>query len=161
MLLFFSFIFLVSSCGYRMIGSKFLPFDSITIKPVLNQTYEPRLEEKMHNALSEEFIRQGIRVKADGSTVYLETVVTNFGLSAVGMDDEKVVEQSISMNVNVKIVEAGKATEFRSMRSPINITFQSTGTVSETVANKERAIDKASREIAKEIVSRIIIRYAR
>ena len=56
---FFIFAVVVSSCGYRFIGSQSLPFDAITIKPVRNNTYEPKLEEKMHDALSIEFIHQG------------------------------------------------------------------------------------------------------
>ena len=49
------------SCGYRFVGSSPLPFDSITIDPVVNKTYEPRLEEIMHRALSDQFIAQGIQ----------------------------------------------------------------------------------------------------
>lgn len=159
--IFIVFTFAVFSCGYRMVGSKFLPFDSITIRPVQNKTYEPRLEERMHNALSEEFIKQGIEVRAAGGDVYLETVITEFGLTAVGVDDGRVIEQAVAMSVNVKITDSGKVIEFGSMQSLINVTFDSTGTVSESVANKERAADKASSEIAKEIVSKIIIRYVK
>ena len=36
-----------SSCGYRMVGSEFLSFKSVTIQSVKNQTYEPRLEERL------------------------------------------------------------------------------------------------------------------
>ena len=49
----------IYSCGYRVVGSSFLPFESINIKHVKNETYEPRLEERLHLALSKEFINQG------------------------------------------------------------------------------------------------------
>ena len=76
------FLFVLYSCGYSIIGSKYLPFDSVTIKPVRNNTYEPLLEESLHNALSREFIVQGIDlVTADGD-IDIETVITNFELSA-------------------------------------------------------------------------------
>ena len=152
-------ILIVSSCGYRMVGSKVLPFDSITIRPVQNKTYEPRLEERLHNALSDEFIKQGIEVKAAGGDVDLDTQITSFDLAAVGVSDEKVMEQSVEMSVNVKIMDHGSVIEFGSVESLINVTFQTSGSVIESVANKERASDKASREIAKEIVSRIVMRY--
>jgi hypothetical protein len=144
-----------------MIGSTLMPFNSITIKQVQNKTYEPGLEEKLHDALSREFINQGIEVRRAGGNVEMEASVNNFELSAIGAVDEKVKEQSIIMRVHIKLVDQGKVTEFRAMQSPIKITFQSTGTVSESVTNKERAIEKACSEIAKEIVSRIILKYAK
>jgi len=153
--------FLLSSCGYHMIGSTPMPFNSITIKQVQNKTYEPGLEEKLHNALSREFINQGIEVRRAGGNVEMEVSVNNFDLSAIGAVDDKVKEQSIIMRVHIKLVDQGKITEFKAMQSPIKITFQSTGTVSESIINKERAIDKACSEIAKEIVSRIILKYAK
>ncbi len=154
-------LFFFSSCGYHIVGSKPLPFDSITIKPVQNKTYEPRLEERLHTALSKEFIGQGIKVTAAGSGIELETTITTFELSTIAAVDERVKEQSIIMRVDIKIIDEEGITEFKAMESPIRITFQATGTVTESVVQKERAIDKACGEIAKEIVGRIIIKYAK
>ncbi|MBI5408360.1 MAG: hypothetical protein HZA14_03235 [Nitrospirae bacterium] len=153
--------FLLSSCGYRVIGSAPLPFNSITIKQVQNKTYEPKLEERLHNALSEEFINQGIEVKGKGGDVELEAVVTTFLLGAVGAINDTIKEQEIAMQADIKLTDKEKVTEFKTMASPIKITFQTAGTVSETAANKETATDKACREIAKEIVGRIIMTYAK
>ncbi len=153
--------FFLSSCGYRMIGSKFLPFDSIIIKPVQNKTYEPRLEEKLHNALSNEFVNQGIEVKVADASVELESTITVFELGAIGAIDEIIKEQELIMLVDMKVINDKEVTEFKAMKSPIKITFQTTGTVSESVAHKESAIDKACAEIAKEMVSKIIIKYAK
>jgi len=152
---------LVLSCGYRFIGSGSLPFDSVTIRPVMNKTYEPKLEERMHMALSQEFINQGMEVKAAASDAVLETTIITFALGAVAAVDETVKEQEIIMHVDLRLTSNGKTTEFNSVASPIKITFQSTGTVRESVAHKEAAADKACREIAKEIVSKIIIEYAK
>ncbi len=160
----FTFLFSLFSlfgCGYRVIGSKFLSFNSITIKPVRNNTYEPRLEERMHAALSKEFINQGIEVKTAGGDVNLETTITTFALGAIGAVDDTVKEQEVIMRVDIKVIDGTEVTELRAMESPIKITFESTGTVSQSVANKENAADKACSEIAEEIVSEIIIRYAK
>ncbi len=143
-----------------MVGSKPLPFDSIVIRPVHNTTYEPRLEERLYNALSKEFIAQGIKVVSSNGDAALETTVTAFELSSIAIIDEKVQEQAIIMRVDVKIIDKERTIEFISMESPIRITFESTGTVSESVLQKERATDKACNEIAREIISKIIIRYA-
>jgi len=144
-----------------MIGSTPLTFRSVTIKQVLNKTYEPRLEEKMHNALSKEFINQGIEVRGTGGEVELEVTVTNFRTGAIAAIDEMVKEQSIILLVDIRLTDHGKVTEFKSMASPIKITFQSTGSVTESAAFKEKATDKACSEIAKEMVSRIILKYAK
>jgi len=151
----------VSSCGYRLVGSKPLPFPSIAINHVQNDTYEPRLEERLHNALSTEFINQGIEVRAGSADAELQATVNTFLLGAIAAIDEIVKEQEITMEVNIKFIENGRVLEFKSMVSPIRITFQAAGSVSNSVAEKERATDKACREIAKEIVSRIIIQYAK
>lgn len=159
-LLFTLYSLLLLSCGYQMVGSKPLPFDSIVIRPVHNNTYEPRLEERLYNALSKEFISQGIKVVSSNGDASLEATVTAFELSSIAVIDEKVQEQAITMRVDVKIIYKERTIEFISMESPIRITFESTGTVSESVLQKERATDKACNEIAREIISKIIIRYA-
>jgi len=160
-------LFTASGCGYQLIGSKSLPFDSITIKHVKNKTYEPRLEDRLHNALSKEFIAQGINVVRGGADVELTATITRFELSAIAIIEENVQEQSIIMQVDIRIVDKGsgttrteKVTEFSSMESPIKITFQSTGSISDAVAQKEKAADKACTEIAREIIGKIIIKYA-
>jgi hypothetical protein len=155
------FFFVHYSCGYSLIGSKYLPFDSVTIKPVINNTYEPLLEDSLHSALSREFIVQGIDlVTADGDII-IEAVITGFDLSAIGAVDERVKEQAIAMIVDIRIIEDGKVTEFKGLGSPISITFQSEGSVTDAAAGKERAIDKTSAEIAKEVVSKIVLKYAK
>ena len=150
----------LTSCGYRVVGSNFLPFDSINIKHVENKTYEPRLEESLHMALSKEFINQGIEVTISGDDVVLEVTVIAFELGVVGAVDETIKEQELIMKADIRIIDKGKTTEFKSMKSQIKITFQTTGTVTDAVVQKEAAIDKASSEIAKEIVGRIILKYA-
>lgn len=149
------------SCGYRVVGSRPLTFNSITIMPVLNNTYEPKLEERMHNALSNEFLNQGIMVKPTGGEIELEAAINTFSLGAIAAVDETIKEQDVKLYVDVKVTGEGRIIEFKTMESPIKITFQSTGTVSESVVHKESATDKACREIAKEIVSKIIIDYAK
>ncbi len=160
-LLLTSLFMLVSSCGYHMVGSRFLPFDSINIRHIDNRTYEPRLEEKLHNALSAEFISQGIKAEGPSADITLEASITRFELGAIGAVDESVREQEIIMLVDIKVIDKDDVIEFKSMGSPILITFQTTGTVPQTVDLRDRATIKASREIARDIVGRIIMNYAK
>jgi hypothetical protein len=133
----------------------------VTIKQVVNKTYEPGLEERFHDALSREFIAQGIKVTSEGGDVVVDSVITTFELGALAYIDEKLQEQSIILKADVRITDNEKFMEFRSMQSPIKITFQTTGTVTESIIEKEKATDKACREIAREMISKIIIRYAK
>lgn len=154
-------LFLLFSCGYHLIGSTSLPFNSVTIKHVRNETYETRLEEKMHNAFSREFINQGIEVRGEGGEVELEATIISFQMGAIGAVNDKIKEQSIMLHVDIKLTDHEKITEFKSMESPIKITFQSSGTVTESAHFKEVATEKACSEIAKEMVSRIILKYVK
>lgn len=152
-------VFTAYGCGYSIIGSKNLPFNSITIKPVLNSTYEPGLEDRFHYALSKEFLAHGVKVMSAGGDVTLDTTISTFVLSTIAAVDERVKEQELILSVDMRLTDNGSVTEFTSVESPIRITFETTGSVSEYVVQKERAIDKAFTEISREIVSRIIIRY--
>jgi hypothetical protein len=143
-----------------MVGSRHLHFDSVTIKPVKNLTYEPGLEESLHRALSQEFISQGIKVTQSGGDATIDTTITVFELGAIAVMDENVQEQSIIMRVDVLVDDGEQLIEFKSIESPIKITFRSTGTVSSSIMQKERATEKASKEIASEIVGKMIMRYA-
>lgn len=170
-LLFFTACFLFSSCGYHIIGSKYLPFDSIAIRPVQNMTYEPKLKEKLHNALSREFITQGLNIvpadrpdtfgRVPDNSIVLEARITTFELKTIAAVDEQVKEQEIIMLVDVTIIDKNTLREFKAVKSPLQITYQATGTVSEANVRKDMAIDKACTEIAKEIADKITIKYVK
>ncbi|MBS1112161.1 MAG: hypothetical protein H6Q95_453 [Nitrospirae bacterium] len=163
--------FLFSSCGYHIVGSKYLAFDSIAVRPVQNLTYAPRLKEKLQNALSRELITQGINiVPADrpdtlGTVpdrgIVLEARITTFELRAIAAVGEQVKEQEIIMLVDVTIMDKNTVSELKAVKSPLQITYQATGTVSDAEARKEVAIDKACTEIAKEITDRVIMKYVK
>lgn len=158
------FAFFLTSCGYHMVGSTSLPFHTVVIKQVLNKTYEPQLEDVLHDALSREFISQGINVTsrstADNGAI-LETVISAFSVNTIAASDDKVKEQAVVMYVDFRLTDDKRVMEFRSVSSPINITFQATGSVTDSVVEKQKAVERASAEIAKELVSRIILIYAK
>ncbi len=150
--------FLVSSCGYQVIGTRSLPFNSVTIKPIINKTFEPRLEERLHMALSKEFIRHGISIVPNGD-IELATSIIRFDLGEIAVVDERVKEQSIIMRVDIKVTPGGEKAELLSIEPPIQITFPTAGSVNEAVIQKQKAIEKACAEIARELMGRLIIRY--
>ncbi|GAB4534743.1 MAG: hypothetical protein Fur0020_01610 [Thermodesulfovibrionia bacterium] len=147
-----------------MVGSTSLPFHIVVIKPVINKTYEPGLEDVMHRAISREFISQGISVTSSETTENLpriETVIRLFQTNTIAVSDNKVAEESIVMSVDFRFIDDKRVMEFRSVTSPINITFQTAGGITDAIVEKQKAIEKASTEIAKELISRLAMRYGR
>ena len=133
-------------------------------------TYEPTLKEKLHNALSREFLIQGINLssaspdtmgKVPESGIAIEARITTFDLKTIGAVGDQVKEQEIIMLVDVSIMDKNTVSELKAVKSPIQITYEATGTVSEAAARKGKAIDKACAEIAKEIADRVIMKYVK
>ena len=56
--------FLLSGCGYSVHRQSDLPFSEIQIGTIENKTLEPKLQDKLHTALTEEFMQNGIMVKS-------------------------------------------------------------------------------------------------
>ena len=54
-----------SGCGYRLQGRESLPFEVIAIERIENKTVEPKLEDRLYDALAEELLRKGISVHPD------------------------------------------------------------------------------------------------
>ena len=104
---------------------------------------------------------EGGEVKSSGGDIGLEAIIRTFQLGAIGSVNERVKEQTIIMKVDMKLIEGKTVTEFNQMESPIKITFETEGSVSDSVAQKEKSADKACKEIATELVGRIILKYAK
>jgi len=161
--LFYFSLLTLHGCGYHIVGSTSLPFDKITILPVQNRTYEPNLEDLLHQALSTEFTSQGINVNPSGvshSGVTLEAIIRSFSVNTIASSNEKVKEQSVTMEVDFRLRDGRRIMEFNSVRSPINITFQTAGSVTESVIEKQKALERITKEVARELISRIMLRYA-
>ncbi|HCC69157.1 MAG TPA: hypothetical protein DEP99_04650 [Nitrospiraceae bacterium] len=153
---------LLSSCGYHLVGSGQLPFNSATIEGVDNRTYEPRLEERLHKALSEEFLAQGIRVMSTkGGDLELKPTVTYFAMTPIAEVGGRVQEYAIVMKVNVRLKVREEIIELKDVESPLRITFKAESSVRDVVMEKEKATDRACREIAREIINKLLIRYAK
>jgi hypothetical protein len=143
-------------------GSGQLPFNSATIEAVDNRTYEPRLEERLHRALSEEFLAQGIRVMSTkGGDLELKPTVTYFLMTPIAEVGGKVQEYAIVMRVSVRLKVREEIIELKDVESPVRITHKAGGSVRDAVMEKEKATDRACREIAREIINKLFIRYAK
>lgn len=87
-----------SGCGYHLAGrgaassASFLPRDVkvIGLPPLRNETDQPEIEQRISEALADEFVRRGryeTRATADGADVVLEGTITGFRSTPVSLNE--------------------------------------------------------------------------
>jgi hypothetical protein len=161
----FPFIFLVTvycllltvyGCGYKVYGKKSLPFDSIQIGKIENRTLEPKLQDMLHNALTEEFLKQGIAVRTEAG-YKISGTIHRFELNVLSEKANMAVEYEVIIKGDFKLVDpSGNIKEFKNIGSPFIVSFQSSDILEKVLAFKELASERAVRDMAMEIVSIVI-----
>jgi outer membrane lipopolysaccharide assembly protein LptE/RlpB len=148
----------VAGCGYTIHGRASLPFDSIQIGKIENKTYEPKLQDKLHRALTEEFLKQGITVHPDAGYT-LSGTIHQFQLNVLSTKADIAAEYEAVIKADFRLVEpSGNVKDFKNIGSPFIVSFSSSGKLSDVIASKELASEKAIRDMAMEIVAVIIYR---
>jgi hypothetical protein len=139
-------------CGYSIHGKTSLPFDSIQIPKIENTTLEPKLQDMLYNALTEEFLKQGVSVHPDA--VYkLSGTIKHFELRILSEKTDVAAEYEVSIRGDFKLVDpSGNIKEFKNIGSPFIISFQSSEKLEDVLALKELASERAIRDMAMEIV---------
>ena len=151
-------LFAVCGCGYTMHGKSSLPFDSIQIGTIENTTVEPKLQDKLYQSLTEEFLKQGIRVSPDADYT-LNGTINLFDLRILSEKKGIATEYEIIIGGDFQLImPSGDIQELRRIRSPFIVSFKSQELLEDVIANKERASEKALRDMAFEIVGNIIYR---
>jgi outer membrane lipopolysaccharide assembly protein LptE/RlpB len=149
------YLLLVAGCGYTIYGKANLPFQSITVSKIVNKTYEPRLEDKMQTALTDELMRSGFVI--DGSSGNrIEGSIATFVLNTLSEKSGVAVEYEVVIKGDFKLIDPlGKTRELR-QRGVFIVSFSSTDSLQNVVARKEMAIEKALKDFSSEIVASII-----
>lgn len=148
-------LFLVVGCGYTLYGKANLPFQSITVSKIVNKTNEPRLEDKMRIALTDELMKSGFVV--DGSSGNrIEGSVTTFVLNTLSEKSGVAAEYEVVIKGEFRLIDTfGRAMALR-QRGVFIVSFSSTDSLQNVVARKEMAIEKALKDFSSEIVASII-----
>jgi hypothetical protein len=149
------YLLLVVGCGYTLYGKANLPFQSITVSKIVNKTYEPRLEDKIQIALTDELMKSGFVI--DGrSGNRIEGSISSFVLNVLSTKGGVAVEYEVLIKGDFKLIDPfGKARELRHQAFFI-VSFSSTDSLQNVVAGKELAIEKALKDFSSEIVASII-----
>jgi hypothetical protein len=146
----------VCSCGYTIHGKKSLLFDSIQITRIENRTFEPKLQDRLHNALTEEFLKQGIAVYPEAG-YKLSGTIHLFELRVLSEKSDIAAEYEVIIKGDFRLVDpSGNVREFKNIGSPFIVSFESSDLLEDVLALKELASEKAIRDMAGEIISVLI-----
>jgi len=150
--------FAVCGCGYTMYGKAALPFESIAIGTIENKTVEPKLQDKLYQSLTEEFLKQGIRVSPDAD-YKLRGKINQFELIILSEKSGIAAEYRVIIRGDFELVmPTGDVKNLKGMGSPFIVSFRSNNLLEDVIANKERASEKAIRDMAVEIIANLIYR---
>jgi hypothetical protein len=148
----------LAGCGYTIHGRASLPFDSIQIGKIENITVEPKLQDRLHKALTEEFLRQGIAVYP-GAGYKLIGTINQFELRILSEKADIATEYEVLIKGDFKLTDpSGNIKEFKNIGSPFIVSFSGPGPLDELIASKELASERAIIDMAMEIVAILIYR---
>ncbi len=155
--LFLILVFLVSGCGYSIQKKADLPFNEIFIGKLNNNTFEPKLQDKLHRALAESFSLYGFQI-SPSSRYRLEGDITKFEIKTLSEKDLITTEYQILLFCTFRLIDAdtGTITKIDSIAEPFVNYFVAKGRLENVLAQKEVATEISLRELSKELARYII-----
>jgi len=147
---------LLSGCGYSLYTHSDLPFKEITIGTIENKTLEPKLQDKLHAALTEEFMKNGIMVNPNTETK-ISAVIHKFDMTVLSEKKEITIEYRVLINADF-IVEYkdGSKKEFRKIDSPFIVSLASSEDLATLLGKKDLVEERAMRDVAMRIIGALI-----
>ena len=149
-------ILLTAGCGYSVYNRASLPFTEIRIGNLDNMTLEPKLQDKLHQALVEEFAKYGVAV-TPGAAPVLSGVIRNFSMVSLSEKNDVTVEYRFIIGVDFTYQDStGKIREIKDRGLPFIVSFSGAGALQDLLANKTVAEQKAMSDLAKSIIGALI-----
>lgn len=146
----------LSGCGYTLQSRSNLPFQEVDLGRIENKTHEPKLEDRLARALGQVLPEYGIEL-SKGARYRIEAEITQFQLTALSEISLYVSEYQVTATTNVRVIDhQTKEVTTIASSGPFVTYFRSTGGIESVLANKEIATDRAMRDIAQDVVQRII-----
>lgn len=151
-----SLLFALSGCGYTLHRGSQMPFREIAIGTIENKTVEPKLQDKLSIALTQEFLKQGVTV-SPAAPYTLSGVIHAFELKILSEKSDVAAEYEVIIQGDFRLTDpSGKVSEWKNVGSPFIVSFPATGQLNELIALKEQASLKAMRDTAGEIVATLL-----
>ncbi len=147
------------SCGYTLQSKAILPFDSIRIERIENKTPEPKLQDRLYKAITEEFLKHGVTVHPDAG-YRLSGTINRFELNILSEKKDIAIEYEAIIKGDFRLTgPSGDTKELKNIGSPFIVSFPVSGMLEDVLARKEVASEKALRDMAMEIVGTLIYQY--
>jgi len=146
---------LLSGCGYSVHRQSELPFTEIQIGTIENKTLEPKLQDKLHKALTEEFMHNGIMV-TPGADTKLSAVIRDFEMKILSEKDDITVQYRIFIQADFSVFYKNGKTEIRKMDTPFIVTLTAANALNKLLATKEPVEEQAMRDVAMRLVGTLI-----
>lgn len=145
-------LLLMSGCGYSIHPQSSLPAKEISIGLIDNRTVEPKLQDKLERALTEEFMKQGIKVSR-GAEYNITGTVNSFDLVSLSEKGGVTAEYRVTMSAVFKLLDReGKVVTVKNISSPFIVVLTDQGDLGSLLALKDAAEERAVADIAMEIV---------
>jgi len=149
-------LFFLNSCGYSVHRYSALPFKEVKVGLIENKTLEPKLQDKLNKALTEEFLKQGIMIEPDAD-LKLTGVIHKFSLDGLSEKKGVVIEYKAIINADFMLTdEKGETRHFKNISSPFIVSMTGSSDFGSLIANKDLAETKAIQDIAMELVGALI-----
>ncbi|MCI4625645.1 MAG: LPS assembly lipoprotein LptE [Candidatus Magnetoovum sp. WYHC-5] len=149
---------LLFGCGYKIVGTETLNFDSVRIGKIVNATTEPKLEDKLYFVLTEEFMKRGVTV-TDQSENVIDGTITDFTTRILSEKLDYAVEYEIVITGDFVLRRGDeKIKEIKGMMSPFIESYKSpeySEKINPLTAAKEIREEEALRVLSKRLISNL------
>ncbi len=155
------FIFLLSGCGYSIQKKSDIPFSDIHIGKINNNTFEPKLQDKLYRTLVGTFSEYGFNINP-ASRYRLEGDITKFEIKTLSEKELITTEYQILLFCNFRLIDTqtGSISNIEGVTDPFVKYFIAKGKLENVLAQKEIATESSLRDLSKELVRYIIHKAA-
>ncbi|MBI5640048.1 MAG: hypothetical protein HZA17_06445 [Nitrospirae bacterium] len=145
---------MLCGCGYAIHKKAGLPFQKIAIGLIENRTLEPKLQDKLHKALVEEFMRQGISVDPSAPHNLTGTIRT---FEMVNIAEKSDVSTDFMVRITADFRLSDKEGKIRELNNfSYHVYFTGAGDLGLLLASKEVAEESALANISSAVVGALI-----
>lgn len=144
-----------SGCGYTIHGTADLPFRTITVGKIVNKTFEPGLDDRFRLAIADELIRNGFSLEGNAAH-RIEGTINTFELRTLSEKSGITSEYEIVIKGDFILSDhSGRPRALKGSGLYI-VSFQSTERLGGVMALKEKATERALKDLATELIASII-----
>lgn len=145
-----------TGCGYSLYRKADLPFTEIMIGKIENKTLEPKLQDKLALALTEEFAKNGITV-TPAAKVRITGLIRHFDMVSLSEKGDITVEYRVIIEADFTVTgQDGAVKAIKKKGSPFIVSFSGSRDMGSLLANRDQAERRAMADVAMEVVGELI-----